>query len=143
MSRDVNIFLSGGMGSLSFEEQTKWRSNIKNEILFGDCDYKYNPVFFDPTMHYTYEEKLHKSEKEVFDYDTNALRKSDLVIVNFNDLQSVGTIMEIAIAHEHRIPIIGLNKDGAMLHPWFECCCTRICDDMREVVDYVVSFFLN
>ena len=33
--RDVNIFLSGGMGNLSFEEQTKWRSNIKNEILFG------------------------------------------------------------------------------------------------------------
>ena len=58
MSRDVNIFLSGGMGNLSFEEQTKWRSNIKNEILFGDCDYKYNPIFFDPTTHYNYEDNI-------------------------------------------------------------------------------------
>ena len=52
MIRYVIIFLSGGMGNLSVEEQTKWRSSIKNEILFGDCDYKYNPIFFDPTTHY-------------------------------------------------------------------------------------------
>lgn len=143
MSRDVNIFLSGGMGNLSFEEQTKWRSKIKNAILSGYYDCKYKPIFFDSTTHYNYEDKLHKNELEVFEYNMNALRKSDLVIVNFNDLKSIGTTMELAIAHEHRIPVVGIVGDNVELHPWFECCVMRTCKDIREAVEYVVAFFLN
>lgn len=139
----VQIYLSGAMGSLSMEEQSKWRSQIINAIKFGGYEYEKKPVFFNPVCHYNFEEKRHKSEREIVEFDLNAVRNSDLVIVNFNDPKSIGTCSELAIAYDRRIPIIGINKDKLELHPWLECFCIRMCDDIREAVEYTVDFFLN
>lgn len=137
------IYLSGGMLLLSWDEQTKWRRQIQDAIRFGDYDYSKKPIYFDPTQYYNYEEKLHKSEKEIIEFELNALRKSDLVIVNFNEPSSIGTAIEVAIAKELRIPVIGLNKDKKDIHPWLLECTTRMCDDMGELVSHVVDFYLN
>ena len=137
------IYLSGGMSLLSWEEQAKWRRQIQNTIRFGDYDYSKKPIYFDPTQYYNYEEKLHKSEKEVMEFELSALRKSDLVIVNFNEPRSIGTAIELAIAKELRIPIIGLNKDKKEIHPWLLECTTRMCDDMEELIQHIVDFYLN
>ena len=137
------IYLSGAMSNLSFEEQNKWRQQVKDAILYSDYDLKKNPVFFNPVDYFNFEIKEHKTEKEPFEYDLHQLRNSDLVIVNFNAPNSIGTAMELMLAYELRIPVIGLNKDGVELHPWLEQCCMRICTNMRELCDYVVKFFLN
>ena len=137
------IYLSGAMSNVSFEEMTRWRKNFRDAILYGDYDFKKKIVFFDPTEKFSFEIKEHKSEKEPFEYDLYQLRNSDLVVVNFNDHSSIGTAMELMLAYELRIPVIGLNKDGVELHPWLEQCCMRICTNMRELCDYVVKFFLN
>lgn len=137
------IYLSGGMGNLSFEEQSKWRNQIINAIKFEDYDYYKKPVFFNPVDYYNFEEKNHKSEREVVEFDLNGLRNSDLVIVNFNDPHSLGTCAELAIAYERKIPVIGINKNKFDLHPWLTEFTTRMCDDLREAVDYTVNFFLN
>lgn len=137
------VYLSGGMSNLSFEEQNKWRQQVKDAILYSDYDLKKNPVFFNPVDYFNFEIKEHKSEKEPFEYDLYQLRNSDLVVVNFNEPSSIGTAMELMLAYELRIPVIGLNKDGVELHPWLEQCCMRICTNMRELCDYVVKFFLN
>lgn len=137
------VYLSGGMSNLSFEEQRKWRKQVQDAILYGGYDYTIKPVFFDPTNYYTLEEPVHKSEREAFQFDLNALRKSDLVVVNFNAPNSLGTAMELMLAYELRIPIVGLNKNNAELHPWIIECTTRICDDMYELVDHLVDFYLN
>ena len=139
----VKIYLSGGMGSLDFEEQSKWRNTIKDAITFGDYDYEKKPIFFNPVNYYNFEETRQKSEKEVMNFDLNALRKSDLVIVNFNDPKSIGTAMELMLARELHIPIVGINKDGIEIHPWLKESCDRICDSLKECVDYVVEFHLN
>lgn len=139
----VKIYLSGGMGNLSFEEQSKWRNQIINAIKFGDYDYSKKPVFFNPVDYYNFEEKYHKSEREVVEFDLNGLRNSDLVIVNFNDPKSLGTCAELAIAYERKIPVVGINKDKVDLHPWLTEFTTRMCDDLREAVDYTVNFFLK
>lgn len=132
------------MTGLSFEDQTMWRTNVKNAILYGDYDYDYKPIFVDPTTRYNFEEKTHKTEREVFEYDLNAVRKSDLVVVNFNRPGSLGTAVELAVAMEHRIPVVGLNcGDHDDIHPWLECCCMRMCDNMKELVDYIVEYFLK
>ena len=138
----VKIYLSGGMGSLSFEEQSKWRKQIINEIDIN-CHCEKKPIFFNPVDHYNFTEVRYKTEREVMNFDLNALRHSDLVIVNFNDPNSLGTCAELAIACEMKIPIVGINKDSQKLHPWLECFCDRMCDDTREAVDYVVEFYLN
>lgn len=139
----VRIYLSGGMGSLSFEEQSKWRSQVVNAIKFGDYHCEKKPVFFNPVNYYNFEEERHKSEREIMNFDLIALRKSDLVIVNFNDPKSIGTAMEMMLGHEMRIPILGLNKDNKEIHPWLECCCDRIFSNMRDLVEYVVDYYLN
>ena len=137
------IYLSGGMGSLSFEEQSKWRTQIINAIRYGEYDCTKKPVFFNPVDYYNFEEVRYRSEREVMEFDLNALRNSDLVIVNFNDPKSIGTAAELAIAKELHIPIIGINKDNQILHPWLVEFTTRMCEDIREAVEHVVEVYLN
>lgn len=139
----VKIFMSGGMSGLSFDEQTKWRKQIRDAILFGGYDYQKKPIFFDPTQFYNFEEKRYKSEHEIMEFDLYNLRNSNLVVVNFNSPSSIGTAMELMLAKELNIPIIGLNKDKNEIHPWTECCCNRICEDVRELVTHIVDFYLN
>lgn len=138
----VRIYLSGGMGNLSFEEQSKWRRQIINEININ-CHCEKKPIFFNPVDYYNYEEVRHKSEREAMEFDLNGLRKSDLVIANFNDPKSVDVISELAIAYEKKIPIIGINKGGQELHPWLVEFVTRMCDNVREAVEHTVDFYLN
>lgn len=137
------IYLAGGMSNLSLDEQTKWRSNIKDAILYGEYDFNIKPYFFSPPLYYNLEDNRHKTEREVMVFDLNRLRKSDLVVVNFNVPESLGTAMELAVAYENRIPIIGLNEKSIDLHPWLIECCTRICDNMYELVEHVSEFYLN
>lgn len=138
------IYMSGGMGNLSFEEQSKWRNQVINAIKFGDYHCEKKPIFFNPVDHYNpTKEARYKSEREVMEFDLNALRHSDLVIVNFNDPKSIGTCAELAIAYEMKIPVIGINKDSHELHSWLKCFCNRICNDIREAVEYVTEFYLN
>ena len=82
------------------------------------------------------------SEREVMELDLDKLRRSDLVIINFNDMYSLGSMAELAIAYEKRIPVIGLNIDRQVLHPWQECMCNRIFNDIDELLDYVEDFYL-
>lgn len=138
------IYLSGGMGSLSFDEQICWRYEVNNAVndkysVVSDAKRLY---WFNPVEHYNFQEKLHRTEREVFEYDLHKLRESDLIIVNFNDPSSIGTAMELVLAKEMKIPIIGLNEDETELHPWLVECCTRICDTMAELIDHVVDFYL-
>lgn len=139
----IKIYLSGGMGSLSFEEQTKWRTQVMSAIRYGDYNYEKKPLFFNPVDYYNFEEKRQKTEREVIEFDLNGLRNSDLVIVNFNDPKSLGTCAELAIAYEMKIPVIGINKGNKELHPWLIEFTNRMCLDLREAVEYVVDFYLN
>ena len=138
----VKIYLSGGMGSLSYEEKSKWRKQVIDAITYNyDCTKK--PIFFNPVDYYNFEEVRYRSEREVMEFDLNALRNSNLVIVNFNDPKSIGTCAELAIAKELQIPIIGINLDNQELHPWLVEFTTRMCESIREAVEHTVDFYLN
>lgn len=138
----VKIYLSGAMSNASFEEQSRWRKQIQDAIKFNyDCEKKSD--FFNPVQYFNFEEKRYESELEVMNFDLNALRKSNLIVVNFNNPSSIGTAMEMMLGYEMRIPILGLNKDNQALHPWLECCCDRIFNNMKDLVEYVVEFYLN
>lgn len=139
---NVRIFLSGGMQNLSFEEQWNWRRAIIDEISYNhDC--KKKPIFFNPVQYFNFEETRYKSQREVMNFDLNALRNSDLVVVYFNDPTSLGTMAEMSIAYERRMPIIGIRKGDKELHSWIECFCDRICDNLKEAATYVADFYLK
>ena len=139
----VKIYLSGGMGALSFDEQSKWRKQIIDAIKFGDYEYGKRVSFFNPVDYYNFTEVRYRSEREVMEFDLYNLRNSDLVIVNFNDPKSIGTAAELAIAYDMKIPVIGINKNNQELHPWLVEFTTRMCESIKEAVEYVVDFYLN
>lgn len=138
----IKIYLSGSMSNVSFEEQSKWRQQIQDAIKFN-YEYEKKATFFNPVQYFNFVEKRYESELEIMNFDLNGLRNSDLVIVNFNNPSSIGTAMELMLAYEMRIPILGLNKDDTKLHPWLECCCDRIFNNMKDLVEYTVEFYLN
>lgn len=130
------------MGSLSFEEQSEWRKQIIDAIKY--CYHcKKKPIFFNPVDYYNFTDVRYKSEREVMHFDLNALRHSDLIVVNFNDPSSLGTCAELAIGYELKIPIIGINNGEKKLHPWLECFCDRMCNSLNEAIEHVVGFYLN
>ena len=138
----IKIYLSGSMAGISLEEQSKWRQKVMDAINHG-YEHEKKVVFFNPVNYYNYKEQHHKSEKEIMEFDLYNLRNSDLVIVNFNNVWSIGTAMELMLAKEMHIPVIGWNPSGEELHPWLVECTTRLCDDLRETVEHVVNFYLN
>ena len=138
----IKIYLSGGMGNLSWEEQSKWRQQVQDAIKYNnECEKK--PIFFNPVNYFNFEEVRYKTQKEVMEFDLYNLRNSNLVIVNFNDVKSIGTAMELVLAKERNIPVIGFGVNGQTIHPWLLECCTRVCENLRETVSYVVEFYLN
>ncbi len=138
----IKIYLSGSMSGVSFEEQSRWRQQVMDAIKFNyECEKKVS--FFNPVNYYNFQDVRYKTQREVMQFDLNALRNSDLVIVNFNDPSSLGTCAELAIAYDMKKPIVGINKDGKELHPWLECFCDRMCGSIKEAVEYVAAFYLN
>lgn len=78
------------------------------------------------------------------EFDLYKVRNSNLIIVNFNSPASLGTMAELAIAYEKRIPVIGLCEgDAGTLHPWQTEMCTRIFTDMYELTAYVNDYYLS
>lgn len=138
----VKIYLSGGMSGVSLEEQSQWRQRVVNAINL-QYEHEKKVTFFNPVNYYNFEERQHKSEKEIMEFDLYNLRNSNLVIVNFNNVWSIGTAMELMLAKEMHIPVIGWNSSGEELHPWLAECTTRLCDNLRETVEHVVNFYLN
>lgn len=134
------FYLAGGMQNLSLSEQNDWRIDLKDiiEDLGNDKIHVINPI-----DHFSFFEKTHESDREVMELDLGKVRKSDLIIVNFNDPKSIGTTAELAISYEHRIPIIGLNENNNELHPWLKCFCSRIFTDKEDLLLYVIKHYIN
>lgn len=140
------IYLAGGMQNLSFEEQNEWRERLNNWLIArcktssGDM----KPInIINPVDYYNFQEKLFDTDKEVMRFDTNFVRNNDLIIVNANDPKSIGTSMEIAIAYEHRIPILILNENKEMLHSWWIEMSDRVFTNLKELCEYVCDFYIK
>jgi hypothetical protein len=154
---DFKIYLSGAMSGLSMKEQTAWRDDMRDDIIttgaFYDCQKK--PIFFNPPYWYSFEEcnKLDEKgqelyQKEAMNYDIYDLRNSNLVIVCLDHVNSsIGTAMEIAIAKELHIPIIGFFYNGLTelknIHPWIVNSLDKYCEKYEDAYMYVVEYFLQ
>jgi len=141
---NVSIFLSGAMGDLPYEEQIKWRNRVELAITNSEYELKNKPVFFSPPNYFSSSfPEDYKTEKEVMNFDLRHLKDADIIVVNLDNVaNSIGTIFELATAYELRKPIIALNKNGEIFHPWIEECCDRQCKTLRELVDYICKYYL-
>lgn len=139
----LNIFLSGGIKDLCAEDYYDWRVYVKERL--EDCCKRIE--CFNPVDHFDYLENSIsnqpiQTEKEIFRLETHKVRKSDLLIANWNS-QSIGTAMEIAIAHENKIPILLLHQDTSVeLYPWIEICADKVFNDVESIVLYILKHYV-
>lgn len=140
-----SIYLAGGMGKFGkdkFDESNSWRLYCKNILEEYECDYKIKVTNPNDFFNFLEEPPTYVSQREVMEFDLNKVRNANLIIVNFNDMYSLGTMSEIAIAYEKRIPIIGLDIDKQKLHPWQIEMTNRIFENIDEMINYVKDKYL-
>jgi nucleoside 2-deoxyribosyltransferase len=143
---DYQIYLAGGMAGLSFDEMNAWRLRIKHDIIIYCRNYnnKYNPNIINPCDFYNFNSVEYKTDREVMEFDLNKVRISDLIIVDFRlKPNSIGTAMELVLARELHIPILGLTDENTELHPWLKESCTRLCDSYEELFNHIKNFYLT
>lgn len=140
------IYLCGGMGSFGkdrFKEGNEWRVDLKRQfenITNGKVK------CCNPNDHFNFlDNSNYESQREIMEYDLYKVRHSDAIIVNFNDLKSIGSACEMAVAHELKIPIIGLCEYGEekQLHPWLKEFCWRIFTDREELILYMLQHYVK
>lgn len=138
----LQIYMAGGMSNLSMAEQNTWRNEVKKELENYDCDYKVKCI--NPVEYYnTFDSTTYDSDLEVMNFDLHKVKKSDLIILNFNNMQSLGTMAELAIAYDRGIPVIGLNKNEQQLHPWQYCMTSKVFTNMDDMLEYIKNYYLD
>ena len=130
------------MSNLSMEEQNAWRLDVKYALEKHECDYRVKCI--NPVDYYNYEDlSAYDSDLEVMSFDLHKLKNSNLLIMNFNDPNSLGGMSELAIAYDRGIPAIGLNEDNKMLHSWQYCMCSKIFTDREDMLYYIKTYYLD
>lgn len=140
-----NVYISGAITGLKSKEEVDYRYTIKKRLENGNDmhGYKQKVCVFNPIEFFNYiDEKNYISEKQVMNYELDKLRKSDLIIVDFKNHKSLGTMSEMSIAYEHRIPIIGLNLNSYDIHPWQKEMCDIIFYNYNQLISYIIGYYL-
>lgn len=153
MSDKLKIFLSGGMSNIPEEDSKKWRRLFKQSKYknISSAYYADQYIFINPTTLYKPSEPYDPIvEKEAMEYDLYWVKHSDLIVVNFNSLSSIGTAQEIMLAYTLNKPIIGMIEEDKydQLHPWYKEECIKIFkyksdkleDIINEIIEYIWRF---
>lgn len=153
MSNKLKIFLSGGMSNIPEEDSKKWRRLFKQSKYknISSAYYADQYIFINPTTLYKPSKPYDPIvEKEAMEYDLYWVKHSDLIIVNFNSLSSIGTAQEIMLAYTLNKPIIGMIEEDKydQLHPWYKQECIKIFkyksdkleDIINEIIEYIWRF---
>jgi len=131
------LYLAGKCTGLSIKEMTQWRNEF--DFKLSNRTDKFHIV--SPTDFYSFEEKKHKTEREIMEYDLFIVKHSTLIVVNLDYPNSLGTAIELYEANKHcGIPVIGFGT--VVNHPWIEECVNVKFDTMDEVIDYVMEFYV-
>lgn len=134
------IYLAGAIQDINPNQARSWRDNLAVNI--------YNVTqgawrCFDPCDHMNEFGEV-MSADESLTYDLDQLRHSRLMVASFEFTQkSVGTLIELGVAYESRIPIVGYNPEKTELHPWIKAVCTHICTSENGLYQFLCDHYLN
>lgn len=138
----LRVFLSGGMSGLSHKEMTQWRNDLSKAFAY----HMVKPI--SPTDYFVIKKFDDDNEREAFIFDIHQVRNSDVVVVNLDKLDSIGTAQEVMIAYEYKKPIIAIaHRDKwELAHSWYKQEVTKVFiyedyddteDLYKDVADYV------
>ena len=145
--REILVYTCGNMGETTFDEQIAWRTKIENLVQKTISGYVIPKVtFIHPPIYYNYEEKNHKTEREILDWEMMQLHKCDVLVVNFDKINTTtGSHMELGAVNginrfgDKYIFVIGFGKTNGV-HPWILESCNRIEDTVEDVASYISNY---
>lgn len=156
MKKDViSVYLAGCEGWYhnnlpNNHYYTEWRLAVEEWCeKFAD-----NIRVINPCRYYDYKDNCHKSDSEIRRYDLHRVRSCDVVLANLDHIKdSTGTMNEIFVADENRIPVIGFyefNDEGTSWadnrykkEPWIIDACHRIEDDETSALIDALTYIRN
>jgi len=140
--KKFKIYLAGKMSGLSFEEYNTWRVNAKRLLKIASDNQIH---MISPSDYYNFEMNPNTyTESEIKKFDLHMVKTSDLILVNLNEPNSIGTAIEMYYAHDILDkPVIGYGINEVNLcHPWMKLCLTKECMILEEAVRYIVDYYL-
>lgn len=139
--RKFKTYLAGRMSGLSLEQMNSWREEATQLLKdkSNNMIHTENPCHFynferDPSTY---------TEKEVKEFDLHLVKNCDLVLVNLNFADSIGTAIELHMAHDvWNVPVIAVRNKGNKSHPWIDLSVTKFCETLEDAVDHIIEFYL-
>jgi len=135
----IKIYLAGKMSRLSFENMNSWRE-IATKIFhyYSEEIHIENPCkYYNPVTH-----KGTYTEKEAKEFDLYLVKNCDVVLVNLDFSDSIGTAIECHEGHDNwSKPVVGFGTREDV-HPWLLLSLTKRCETMEDAIDHILSFYI-
>lgn len=146
--KEYKIYTCGKMSGISFNDQMKWRKELEDNVR-SNYDGIDRIKFIHPPLYFNYETILHKSEKEILEWEMMQLHDCNIVVVDLNNINdTVGSHMELGAVQginrfgDKYIYVIGVGDD-TNLHPWIKETCVRIEKNLFDASKYIVEYLLT
>ena len=139
--RDKLIYLSGAISGIDESQAYTWRRYFVDTFEELNLDWLH---VFNPVEHFSEASIMigQITNKEIMDVELHKLRNSDYVFYNCNHSTSLGSMAEIAIAYEYKIPILSFNEQNEVIHPWLDCMITKQFRTKEALLDFFVRHLL-
>jgi nucleoside 2-deoxyribosyltransferase len=139
--KKIKIYLAGKMSGLTWEQMNGWRVEATLKIKATNQD-RYNFCIENPCSYYNFEiDPASFSDYECKCFDLFLVENCDLVLVNLDYPDSIGTAIEMELASRFwNKPIIAFGtRDN--IHPWMKLAVTKQCKTMDEAITHMFDFY--
>lgn len=138
----INGYLAGCMLkhllNREYEKATEWRAYARDKLSDSGIG------VFDPTVNSLEQFKFPKEYNNgVILQNYTYLKKCDILILNLDSFEdSIGSIGEITLAWEYKIPVIAFGTCSKWVNsPHFQSMVTVILPDLDSACDYIISMY--
>ena len=145
--KEDKIYTCGKMSGISYSQQMQWRQ-ILEAFVKDKYDGNSSIKFIHPPQFFNYDKILHKSEREILDWEMKQIHDSDILVVDLDGIDStIGSHMELGAVQginrfgDKYIFVIGIGKEEN-LHPWIKETCMRIENSYCDAAKYIVEYLL-
>lgn len=137
MNNRPTVYLAGKMSGILPEIANKWRLEAV-ELL------KENFKIINPCDYYNFEmDRSTYTDLEVKKFDLWAVENSDIILVNFDFPDSIGTAIELHMAYEiWDKPVIAYGGLHVEVHPWMKLSVTKWCNTLEDAIDHINKYYL-
>lgn len=139
--KKIKCYLCGKMSGLTFDQMNSWRVKATLKIQAINQD-RYNIWIENPVNYYNFElDPASFSDHECKSFDLFLVQNCDIILVNLDYPDSIGTAIEMELASRFwNKPIIAFGT-RENVHPWMKLAVTKQCKTMDEAINHMFDFY--